>query len=68
MPQCPIGCGECCDYWYEVFPDEPPGTFTCPHMGDHSCLLKYENRPKVCRKYLCKEARAQLQKLKGEQP
>lgn len=61
---CPIACGECCSYWRDVdeltvkYPDckvwQP-----CPHLEENEgCTLPRNERPHICKEYLCGKASA----------
>ena len=61
---CPVACGKCCvDDWTTVkelqkrFPLEAvkPVKFQphCPLLGDDGCTLPREERPAVCKDFLC---------------
>ena len=52
--QCPLSCGQCCEYWHDVFPDMQGSV--CPHETDAGCALSLIQRPGVCREYLCAAA------------
>jgi hypothetical protein len=65
MPKCQKACGECCNYWIEVYTKtpsyfrgvkDPSKHDDCPNLGPTGCKLPRERRPAACNRYLCFEA------------
>lgn len=51
--ECPTGCGECCYRPGYKFAKPYREDGYCRHWDDTGCTLPREERPTVCRAYLC---------------
>ena len=58
--ECPLQCGQCCDYWkdVDVLRHRYSTAVDCPFLGKDGCTKPRDQRPLPCLEYICEVGQA----------